>query len=346
MLDRFKVIIVLVSILALVASGVVLKAAKGVILPFVIALLLSYMFGPLVRYTEKKKIPNFVAILLVLAIFTGFCYLGVIFINTRITAFAQASPRYYDQLIQLAKSFTSSVPLPPDFWSDINWGERLGRYLLSLSGSLVSLLSNVVLVLIFLFFLLSGAPYFKYKIRKAFSEDNARTIGTITESISIEISRYLTMQFFISLVTGVLVWLALTVTKVDFAITWGVFAFILNFIPTIGSILATIPPILLALVQFYPDFGPAVLATILLFSIQQIMGNIISPKIMGDELNLSPTVILLSLLFWGWLWGVVGALLSVPIVSAMKIVCENVSSLHVVSVMMGSGKSYRKEFEK
>jgi predicted PurR-regulated permease PerM len=134
--------------------------------------------------------------------------------------------------------------------------------------------------------------------------------------------------------------------KVDFAITWGVLAFILNFIPTIGSIISSFPPILLALVQFHPAVGHAVAVALGLLAIQMVMGNFLSPKLMGDNLNLSPVVVLLFLLFWGWLWGVVGALLSVPLASIIKITCENVPQLHMISTFMGSGKSYRREFEK
>jgi predicted PurR-regulated permease PerM len=133
---------------------------------------------------------------------------------------------------------------------------------------------------------------------------------------------------------------------VDFAVTWGALAFFLNFIPTVGSIAASLPPILLALVQFYPSIWPGVFTLLSILTIQLGMGNGIAPKVLGDQLNLSPVVILLSLLFWGWLWGVVGALLSVPITAALKIVCENIESLQPISVMMGSGKSYRREYDK
>jgi predicted PurR-regulated permease PerM len=133
---------------------------------------------------------------------------------------------------------------------------------------------------------------------------------------------------------------------VDFPVTWGALAFFLNFIPTVGSIVASIPPILLALVQFYPSIWPGVVTLIAVVTIQLGMGNALAPKIMGDQLNLSPVVVLLSLLFWGWLWGVVGALISIPIAAAIKIVCENIETLHPISVMMGSGKTYQREFKK
>jgi predicted PurR-regulated permease PerM len=129
-------------------------------------------------------------------------------------------------------------------------------------------------------------------------------------------------------------------------VTWGALAFFLNFIPTVGSIVASIPPILLALVQFYPSLWPGVVTLLSMMTIQLGMGNALAPKVMGDQLNLSPVVVLLSLLFWGWLWGIVGALLSIPIAAAIKIVCENIETLHPISVMMGSGKTYRREFKK
>jgi predicted PurR-regulated permease PerM len=137
----------------------------------------------------------------------------------------------------------------------------------------------------------------------------------------------------------------LEIIGVDFAVTWGALAFFLNFIPTVGSIMASIPPILLALVQFYPSLWPGIITLITVMTIQLGMGNALAPKVMGDQLNLSPVVVLLSLLFWGWLWGIVGALISIPIAAAIKIICENIETLHPISVMMGSGKTYRREFK-
>jgi predicted PurR-regulated permease PerM len=118
----------------------------------------------------------------------------------------------------------------------------------------------------------------------------------------------------ISFTTGVLVWLALEFIGVDFAVTWGALAFFLNFIPTVGSILASIPPVLLALVQFYPSFWPAVITLLSVTTIQMGMGNALAPKIL-------------------------------PIAAAIKIVCENIETLHPISVMMGSGKAFRREFK-
>ena len=157
-----------------------------------------------------------------------------------------------------------------------------------------------------------------------------------------QVSRYLLLQFVISLATGVCVWLALWAIGVEFALTWGVLAFVLNFIPTIGSIIASIPPILIALVQYAPDsYWQAVVTAIALLAIQMTIGNVISPRVMGNHLNLSPVAVLVSLLFWSWLWGPAGALLSVPVTAAIKIVCDNIAPLAPIGVLLGSGRAVR-----
>ncbi len=344
--DRGKITFVFQGILVLVAVGVVLKFAGPVVLPLIIAWLLSYLIGPVVNFMTQRKIPTTLAVFVILIFLLGIFYLSFTFLYARISAFAAAYPRYHSRLTELVTALTSQWNLEFDPLAGINWGQNIGRFFVSLSQSIFGFVSKLVLVIIFLFFILLGKPFFKYKILKSFSAHNADQISQITFSITAQIRRYLSLQFIISFVTGVLVWLVLTFIGVDFAVTWGALAFFLNFIPTVGSIVASIPPILLALVQFYPNFWPGVITFVVLITIQLGMGNGIAPKVMGDQLNLSPVVVLLSLLFFGWLWGIVGALLSVPIAAAIKIVCENIETLHPISVMMGSGKIYRREFLK
>ena len=115
--------------------------------------------------------------------------------------------------------------------------------------------------------------------------------------------------------------------------------FLLNFIPTVGSIIATIPPVLMAILQFSPGLFKPLVVLISLTAIQITIGNVITPKVVGDRLGLSPVVILLSLLLWGTIWGIPGALLSVPIASIIKIVCENIQPLRPIAVLMGSGEA-------
>ena len=344
--DRNKVSQIFLGILVLVAVGVVLKYTATVILPLIIAWLVSYLIGPIVNYMTQRKVPTTLAVAIILILLLGVLYLSGTFLYARISAFATAYPRYYVRMNELIATVTTQLNLGFDPLAGINWGQSVGRFLMTLSGSVFAFVSKLVLVVVFLFFILLGKPFFKYKILKSFDQERANQLSEITFSITAQIRHYLSLQFLISSVTGALVWVALELIGVDFAITWGALAFFLNFIPTVGSIAASIPPILLALVQFYPSIWPAVATLISLLTIQLSIGNGIAPKILGDQLNLSPVVILLSLMFWGYLWGIVGALLSVPVTAALKIVCENIETLQPISVMMGSGKSYWREFKK
>lgn len=344
--DRNKINFIFLGILVLVAVGVVLKYAGAAVLPLIVAWLLSFLIGPLVNFMTDRKVPATLAVFIVLFFVVGIIYLSGTFLYTRLTAFAAAYPKYHSRMTELIATLTAQLNLGFDPLAGINWGQNVGRFLVTFSGSLFAFASKLVLVVIFLFFILLGKPFFKYKLRAMFPDDRSVQLSQITLSITSQIRRYLSWQFVISFCTGCLVWLALSLIGVDFAVTWGALAFFLNFIPTVGSILASIPPILLALIQFYPSFWPGVITFFALLTIQLSIGNGIAPKVLGDQLNLSPVVILLSLLFWGWLWGIVGALLSIPIAAAIKIVCENIEQLQPVSVMMGSGKGYRKEFKK
>ncbi len=343
--DRNKITVTLLSILTLIAVGFVLKQARSVVLPLIIAWLLSYILSPAVNFMSRNKVSRAVAIFLVIMFLFGVCYVGGVFLHSRITALASAFPRYQESFVELMAAVGDRFNVSYNPFTDVNWGKVVGGYLVALSGSLFSFFSNLVLVIIFLIFIFMGQPYFKYKIRKALSSAQADNIANMVTSISSQISRYLSLQVLISFATGVCVWAALALLTIDFAITWGALAFFLNFIPTIGSILASIPPILIAVIQYYPSIWPGVVTFAALLTIQLVIGNGISPKVMGDRLNLSPVVVLLSLLFWGWLWGVVGALLAIPITAALKIVCENFYALRPISIMMGSGKGYRREFD-
>lgn len=338
-----RLIALLLAIITVVAVGFVMKAAQSVILPLVLAWLLYFIFAPVVRMLTRRKIPTPLSTAFVLALFIGVCFAGAMFINGRIMNFIAAYPRYQVRFDELLQTLVQTFDVPRSVFGQVDLGSIVGRYVLSLSGFFVSFVSNLVLVAIFLVFLLLGSPYFGVKIRLSFSERNARKVLHVMNSIALQIGRYLTLQTLISLATGFLVWFALDRIGVDFPVTWGALAFVLNFIPTIGSVIASIPPILLALVQFQPDFGPVVVTAIALLVIQQTMGNIVAPKVMGDQLNLSPVVIMASLLFWGWLWGPTGAILSVPIASSIKIICDNVEKLRVIGIMMESSKSCEKQ---
>ncbi|MDA0991534.1 MAG: AI-2E family transporter [Verrucomicrobia bacterium] len=344
--DRNKIIVPFLAILTIIAVGMVLKVAQTVVLPLIIAWLLSYILGPAINALTNRKVPTALATTAILTVmFCIFYFIGV-FILGRAFAIASEYPKYQVILNTMIMDIKAGWRYDWDPMAGVDWANLATASLGKVAATGKSFVTNLLMVIIFLVFLLLGKPYFKFKLRKALTLGNADRVESVVSAIAGQISRYLYFQFLISFATGLLVWIALTLLKVDFAITWGVLAFFLNFIPTIGSIVASVPPILLALVQFYPLAWPAVATAVALLTIQMVIGNGVAPKVMGDKLNLSPVVVLLSLIFWGWLWGIVGALLSIPIAAAIKIVCENIEPLRPLSIMMGSGKSYQHEFAK
>jgi predicted PurR-regulated permease PerM len=335
---NIKILLALVSLLAAIAMGMVLTLASGVFIPLVVAWFMLQVFHPVIDLGRKIRLPQFLNVILVFAVFFGLCVIGINFCTTQVVSFSRAFTEYSPKLNEMTLNILKALQIPPESLPRISWMDILGRYLRNISELAFALSSKFVLTLVFFMFMLLESPFLNNKIDRAFSGHNAIKIKKIMSSVTRQISRYLGTLTLISLATGACVWLALEIIGVELAVGWGMLTFLLNYIPTVGSIIATIPPVLMAALQFSPGFVRPLIVLISLGAIQITIGNVITPKVVGDRLGLSPVVILLSLLLWGVIWGIPGALLSVPIASIMKIVCENFPTLRPIAVMMGSGE--------
>jgi len=182
------------------------------------------------------------------------------------------------------------------------------------------------------------ASYFKEKLEVAF-ENRADHINRMGHDLMAQVTRYLTAKFFISLANGIIFAVSFHLVGLEFAILWGVIQFLLNFIPTIGSIVAAVGIALSALIQFWPDPGPILVVLIIILAGNIVIGYFLDPKIIGDHVGISPLMIMVSLLIWGWIWGFAGMLIAVPMTVIIKIICENVPIMGPVSVLIGSRKS-------
>ncbi|MCY4159236.1 MAG: AI-2E family transporter, partial [Bacteroidetes bacterium] len=176
----------------------------------------------------------------------------------------------------------------------------------------------------------------------------AARITSVTDNISQQVRQYLVAKTLVSLGTGLLIFFVLWILRVDYPVFWGFLAFLLNYIPNIGSFIAVLLPFGFALLQFDTLTIP-IIAALLMWLIQMIMGNVVDPRLMAFSLNLSPLLVIVSLIFWGWLWGVAGMILAVPLTATLKIFFENIDSLRPIAVLMGSvngtsDKSTREEF--
>ena len=324
-------------VIALVAVGTVLRLTGEIFIPFVIAILLSFVFSPVVTFLVRRRIPRTLGISVVLLIFLSFGYLIVQIVYTSAQSLLREFPKYQTRLLQLLREMIVYFDLPETFIQDLEITRTLGNLAVSLSGNLMSFLSGFMLVFVFLLFLLMEKPYVRRKMNLAVRDETTRRFNVVLIHINGQIGRYIAVKLFVSSLTATIVYVAFRLIGVDFPFIWAVLTFLFNFIPSIGSIAITFITGVFALVQFLPDWNPVIATFASMGLTQFLIGNLLDPKLLGDRLNLSPVVILLSLLLWGWLWGTAGLFLAVPLTVAIKIVCENVPGLEPIGILMGTG---------
>jgi predicted PurR-regulated permease PerM len=246
-------------------------------------------------------------------------------------------------MAQLEKTFDISDNFISGDWKndpylkDIISNFSITGLIRSVLGSISNFFSKFTLVMLFLIFILIGRNQFEKKLTKAYSSSISSRLIKIIHNVHESIRAYIGLQTLISLATAIIVMIVLFYFGMDFVIVWALLTFLLNFIPTVGSIFAVILPVTFAFLQF-EDAVVVIWIAIILSIIQFIIGNLLSPRIMGKSMNLSPLVVLFSLLFWGWLWGAVGMFLAVPLTVVIKIILENIDALYPISVLMGSAK--------
>ncbi len=347
MLRENRIIIALLGIITAIAIGFVLYNVRSIVLPFALAVFISYILNPLIDFFEDRHVPKFLSIILALFItFLLFNLVGLL-IYTSIKSFTVEFPRYEARFNMFLNHFMQFFNIPPEIFKSemnvqgkLNWleslqGLSLQKVILNTMGSILNFLSNTFLVLLFLLFILIGRKQITVKLHTAFEPETALKISGIINNINRQIQKYLLAKTLISLVTGFLFFIILLLFDVQFAMIWGILAFLLNFIPNVGSIIATFLPLSVAFLQF-ESISTLLWLALLLIGIQFVIGNLLDPRIVGSSLNLSPLVVLFSLIFWGWLWGIIGMFLAVPIMVIIKIVFENIEGLRPIGVMMSA----------
>lgn len=299
-------------IIASVALAAALLYTRAVMVPFVLALLFSYLVSPIVDGMQTRlRMPRGVSIFVALLIVLGLMTLLVLLVSVSSRGIADSAPVYRERLASLAASLFSVLDRVGIDLGQNDLLEGLKRLpVLSLvrstAGGVVSFVSSGVLVLIFAVFILAGRqPHEAH--------------GGIYREIDVKIRRYIVTKVTTSAITGVLVGLLLTLIGLELALVFGVLAFFLNFIPNVGSIVATLLPLPLALVQFESAL-PIVLVVALPGTVQISVGNFLEPMLMGEGLELHPVAILIALVFWGLIWGAVGMLLAAPITAVLRVV--------------------------
>ena len=329
----------------MVAAGVIvviagLRQAGQVILPFLTAVFVAVVSFPVMAWLQRKKVPTPLAVLTTVAAAAGVVSVLGVVVGRSVTEFAQVAPQYQERFQDLANeilAWAEGVGLPTSEWTPLDYvnPQAIVDLIGGTLGALAGLLSDAFLVFLAVVFILFEAAGFRAKLRLAFGDRGANLdrLGQMT----LQVQNYLAIKTVVSVATGFLVGIWVWALGLDFPLLWGLVAFIFNYIPSLGSIFAAVPAVLLAIVQFGPGRAAVVASGYL--AINLVFGNVVEPMMLGRRLGLSTLVVFMSLVFWGWVWGPVGMLLSVPLTMMLKIAMENTQDFRWVAVMLDKNPS-------
>jgi len=330
----------LLSMAAFMVVVAGLRSASDLVVRFLLALFIAFIFGPIFFWLQRKNVNKVIALIIVLLSILGFSGLLGIFIGTSVNDFTHSLPTYQENFIRMLNGSITwldarGVEVPREAILNIFNMNMIMNLVGSLLTTLTGMLSDSFLILLIVVFILLEASTIPLKVAEIWGNDSP-TMQELRKFAG-SMQQYIAIKTLISVITGLIVGLALFFLGVDFALLWGVLAFLLNYIPTIGSILASIPPILLALIQL--GWGRAAIVLMLYLAINNIIGSIIEPRVMGNSLGISPLVVLLSVIFWGWVLGPIGMLLSVPLTMSIKIYMESRQSTRWLGIILSRSVS-------
>lgn len=321
-----------------------MRAATSILIPFFLSVFVAVMCAPPLYWLKRKGMPTPLAIFIVIAAILGICFVIVLTIGTSLNDFTSSLPLYQERLHTKMQLF-------------IGWMEQSGINISSpearkafdpgaamqMAGGILtgakSILTKSFFILLTVIFILLEASGFPKKI-KAIAGDTEKTLFYFDKFMN-NLQRYMAIKTVISLFTGIVIAIWLSILGVDYPVLWGLLAFLLNYIPNIGSIIAAVPPVLLATIQF--DLWRVGLVALGYLVVNIVVGSILEPRIMGRGLGISTLVVFLSLVFWGWVFGPIGMLLSVPLTMTAKIALDSNEETRWIAVLMGSDEEAGEE---
>jgi AI-2 transport protein TqsA len=314
-----------------------MKAAKAILVPFLLSIFISIICSPLLFWLRKKKLPMWAALIIVLALVLTAGSIMALMVGASLNSFTQTIPVYQEKL---QEKFLEISTILHNMGINLSDKALIGYldpgYAMNLASTILSglgtALSNAFLIFITVIFILLEATTFQSKLTVIL--DPAKDHINIFNRVANNINRYMVIKTWVSLGTGFIVTIWLTILGIDFPLLWGLLAFVLNFVPAIGAIIAGVPVVLLALVQ--KGVASALLVTAGFVGVHMVIGNFFEPRIMGKGLGISTLIVFLSLVFWGWVLGPVGMLLSIPLTMAIKIGLSSSDETRWISTLMDS----------
>lgn len=315
-----------------------MRAAESILVPFLLSLFIAVIASPPLMWLKKKGAPNWLAMLIVIAVILVTGVLMGIIVGSSIADFRQDLPQYQQRLTLLTadlflqlKNYGVSIDLA-QVRESFNPSAALAMAGNTLA-QLGNMMTNAFLILLLVIFILAEEVGMRQKIQYSIknSDQTLKTISVFTSGVN----QYIAIKTTMSALTGLVILLWLWFLGLEYFVLWGLLAFLLNYIPTFGSILAAVPSVLLAMVQL--GLGDAALVGLGYVAVNVVVGNVIEPRIMGKGLGLSALVVFLSLVFWGWVLGPIGMLLSIPLTMTVKIALESFEDTRWLGVMLSSG---------
>lgn len=329
----FQIIMILTGLVILIQA---MMFAKAIVVPFMLAVVIAIIFMGPKEWLGKKGFPGWLATTVILVVFVGAGFLLFLLVDNSIEDLKVNLPEYSDKLKLLVTHLTDfaeskGVHLSVNSLSKILKPESVIGYTESFFQGFTSLLAHGFLILLTIMFILAEAGGFSFKIA-AMPGDPEKNLAQM-QTFIVSVQDYMLIKSMVSFLTGALVTVTLLILGVDYALLWGTLAFAFNFVPNIGSIIAAIPAVLLSMVQLDPLSGALVAICYLVINI--LVGNFIEPRFMGKKLGLSTLVVFLSLVFWGWVLGPVGMLLSVILTMKVKIGLDSNDNTRWLGVLLG-----------
>jgi predicted PurR-regulated permease PerM len=312
-----------------------MKAASSLLGPFLLAMFIAVIAAPPLGWL-RRMLPGWAALVIVILGIVAVGGLVGVLVQGALAGFSANLPEYQERLGALSADtvgWLGALGLDVPEQALNTWFDPAKA--MGIAGDLIKgmsgVLANALLILLTVIFILFEATSLPAKLQAALKrpDESTERLRYVMDSVN----RYMGIKTLTSLVTGLLVWLILVALDVDFAILWAVSAFLLNFVPTIGSIIAAVPAVLLALVQH--GFDTAALVALGYVVVNTVIGNIVEPRVMGRGLGLSTLVVFVSLVFWGWVLGPVGMFLSVPLTMALKIALDANPDTRAIAIMLG-----------
>lgn len=325
--------------LVLITTVAVLIFAQSIIIPFILAILFWFLIRVIKKLLTKIKfvnrLPRWLITVLSSVLLLGFLVLIIEMIMQNIQQISETMPVYQANINKITTTINNRFNIDlanmvTDYAKDFNFG----GILTDLFSALTGIFGDAFTVLLYLVFLLLEEPIFPKKIRAMYPDKKRfEQVNSLIVKIDNSIGEYVSLKTVVSLLTGFLSFFALLFIGVDAPLFWAFLIFILNFIPTIGSLIATLFPAVFALLQ-YGEFTPALLVLTIVGAIQLVVGNFVEPKLMGNTLNISPLVVFLTLAIWGVMWGITGMLLSVPITVILIIIMSEFPSTQPLAILL------------